>query len=59
MKLSGAGPVFKGEIFCGEPDSVVNSELVREAEIVLRILPFFCFVFVYFRTRILSRLEYF
>ncbi len=33
MKLSGAKTVFKGEIVCGKPDSVVNRELVREAEL--------------------------
>ncbi len=44
MKLSGAGPVFKGEMFCGKPDSVVNSELVREAELVC----VFCHSFVLF-----------
>ncbi len=29
MKLSGAGLVFKREVVCGKPDSVVNSELLR------------------------------
>ncbi len=33
-ELSGAGPVFNRKRFLWKPDSVVNSELEREAELV-------------------------
>ncbi len=58
MKLSGARSVFQGEMFCGKPDSVVYSELVREAERVC----VFCHSFVsflYVFVREFSRAEYF